>query len=206
MSDRPEQTPDAAGTPATDGLDVAAQETGGQETGAQETEGQAPADDALRVPLEFPAARFKMGLIAMLDFALVMMLVTDGAGGGSAGLIWGAAIFFTAMGAAFAREAADPRPLLRLSDAGIEDRRHGFIPWSDIAWWQMKNAVLTKHFGYSLRPGASVPRNGRLLKLQAAMGALGGRPHRFWPKQMLPSGLEPLAISFRHFAPEKERG
>lgn len=160
--------------------------------------------DLLPVPTEFPAGRFKLGLIAALEAGVAVVLLRAWSDSGESTALVGAAGFGLAA-ALFAKEAADPRPLILISEQGIEDRRHGFIPWADVAWWEGKSSILATYFGYSLRKGAVPPRNGWMLKVQGAMLALSGRPQRIWYKKMLPLGVEPMAASFRRFAPQLEK-
>lgn len=169
--------------------------------------GDMMAEAVANAPTEFPAARFKMGLIAAVDAAVIVLMISDmdSVEAAARPLVWLALAIFALMAVAFGREAMDPRPLLKLSAEGFEDRRHGFIPWSDVAYWQVKNGVLAKYFGYSLRKGANPPRAAFLYRAQGLMGAVSGRPQRYWPKQMLPSGLDAPTLGFRRFAADKEK-
>lgn len=197
---------DAAPDAAPDATPDSAPESGARRpligaTGVEMTD-----EEIALIPTEFHPNRFKLFLgAASLGFVVIFVGWTW-AQNGAAGLLTPVlCLVVIGIAAMLAREGADPRPVLTVTPEGLEDRRHGFIPWSDVALYEAKNSILAKYFGYTLRKGAQLPRNGWIYRLQGLMNALGGRPRRIWMKHMLPLGVDLMALSCRRYAPEKEK-
>ena len=167
---------------------------------------EAAHEEPLLIPSEFHPNRFKLflgaGALSFVSLFVGSTWMQNGAQGGLTPIL---CLIVLGIAWALAREAKDPRPVLIVTPEGLEDRRHGFIPWSDVALYEAKNSILAKYFGYSVRKGAQLQRNGWLYQAQGMMNLLGGRPRRIWMKHMLPLGVELMALSCRRYAPEKEK-
>ncbi|MGG7565625.1 hypothetical protein ACQ5SO_05620 [Rhodovulum sp. DZ06] len=158
------------------------------------------------VPTEFPPNRFKLWLGALAQYGIGLFVLWKWVEGGAGdAVVPVACMILFLIGGVMIREALDPRPLLRVTPEGLEDRRHGLIRWEDVEYWQIKNAMLSKYFGYSVKKGVKPARGVAILRVQGLMNALSGRPQRIWLKHMMPLGLEPMALACRQVAPEKER-
>jgi hypothetical protein len=105
----------------------------------------------------------------------------------------------------FWREASDLRPILIVTEDGLEDRRHGFIPWSNIALYEYKKSFFSPVFGYTLASGVTPPKGALVYKLQGLMNRMSGRPTRIWQKHMVVGGLEPMLLACRLRRPDLER-
>ena len=167
---------------------------------------QKPDEEGILIPSEFHPNRFKLwmgaGALLLANLLVIWTWADNGAQGAATPAL---SLIVLGIAWALAREAKDPRPLLIVSAEGLEDRRHGFIPWADVASFEARESILAKYFGYTLRKGTRMPRNDLLYRLQSGMNFLGARPRRVWMKHMLPLGVQLMAMSCRQYAPEKEK-
>lgn len=102
------------------------------------------------------------------------------------------------------KRARSGAPTLVISAEGIEDHRHGFIPWSQISRWRHSTGLLNPGFGWNLKEGTLPPRNPTLFRLFAAFNWFGGLGQRTYRRKMILGGLEPMAAAFRQFHPSAE--
>ncbi|MFT4793306.1 MAG: hypothetical protein ACJAVR_002675 [Paracoccaceae bacterium] len=105
----------------------------------------------------------------------------------------------------FMQEARDTRPILKFSDEGLEDRRHGFTPWDKIAFYQYKKTIFSQAFGYTLVKGALPPKAVAIFRIQSMINKLSGRPARVWQKHMVVGGLEPMLYGARAKRPALDK-
>jgi hypothetical protein len=161
--------------------------------------------DTSQFPTEFHPNRFKLLLAAVMQGAIALFVSwkwTQTAAGDP--LVPALCVVLVGFAWLFWREARDPRPILRVTDEGLEDRRHGFAPWSKIARYDYKKSFFSPVFGYSLKPGMSPERATTIHMLQGALNRLSGRPTRVWQKSMVAGGLEPMLLACRLKRPDLE--
>ena len=118
-------------------------------------------------------------------------------------------LFVLAVGSTFAasgvwRRARSGLPVVTIGKDGIEDCRHGFIPWSQIGRWKHSQSILNPGFGWSLVEGAEPPRNATLFRIAAAFNWFGGLGQRTYRRKMILGGVGPIADVFRRFHPDAE--
>lgn len=102
------------------------------------------------------------------------------------------------------RRARSGVPILVITADGIEDYRHGFIPWAQIKRWKHSTSLLNPGFGWTLQDGVEPPRNALIFRLTAAFNWFGGLGQRTYRRKMVLGGVEPLAVAFRRFHPSAE--
>lgn len=153
--------------------------------------------------VEFHPARVKLRVLGALVAALAAFLLWQVVSGGSpAGVL--SVVLLLAVGAALAfRAAADPRPVLSVDAEGLEDRVHGAIPWSDLAFYRAQGG-LAPGFGWGLKPGRRPPRNASVFRVQAAFNALSGLPPRSYRRKLLMASPQEMAEACRAHRPELE--
>lgn len=157
-------------------------------------------------PTDFHANHFKLWVAtavqAGIAFFVLWKWVENGSGDPMVPVVCAALLGVAWM---FGQEARDTRPILSYQDDGLLDRRHGFIPWDKIAFYQYKKTIFSQAFGYSLIKGETPPRAKLIWRLQSAVNSLSGRPSRVWQKHMVVGGLEPMLYGARAKRPELDR-
>ena len=157
-------------------------------------------------PTEFYANHFKLWVAAVVLAAMALFVLWKwiGAPDGDPVVPVMCAVL---LGIAwmFAQEARDARPILSYTDKGVEDRRHGFIPWEKVAYFQYKKSIFSQSFGYALVKGEEPPKGRLVWRLQAAVNLISGRPARVWQKHMVVGGLEPMLYGARAKKPALEK-
>ena len=109
--------------------------------------------------------------------AVLFALVSTGA---ARMLAWTNILFFGSCALVFARQVADRRPRIEISDRGIEDRtlKVGVIDWADIRGVKLRRHLGNPLIGLELRePGKYTNRLSPLLQRMVALnGKLGFQP------------------------------
>lgn len=114
------------------------------------------------------------------------------------------AVILLGLAAALAfKAAADPRPALAVDAEGLEDRVHGRVPWSDVAFYRAQ-AGLTPGFGWSLKPGRAPERNPLVFRAQAFGNLLTGLPQRSYRRKLLLASPAQMAAACREIRPDLE--
>lgn len=165
----------------------------------------APAPDAPPPgPTAFHPHRVKLKILAALAALLAATLAWSAPGAANPAALPAVALLL-ALGAALAwRAATDPRPVLVVTADGLEDRVHGRIPWSDVAFFRAQGG-LAPGFGWGLRPGRRPPRNPTVYRVQALFNAVSGLPPRSYRRKLLLASPEMMAEACRAHHPELER-
>jgi hypothetical protein len=161
----------------------------------------------MELPLRVHANGFKMKLLAVilgLMAALFLRGALRGAEGAAPAVLWAAGLGFLIAAVLLWRTGLDERPALIVSEAGLEDRLFGFIPWEDVARYRLHGSMFSPGFGYDLKKGAQPPRNATLFRIQALMNKSSLLSHRMIRKQMVIGGGEPILLAARAARPELE--